>query len=157
MGAIIPSAQQHQDLLYKTINKESWLKNTLPMKSLAQRVAPRINRFFANTTKTSERRTVLNDQLKRSIAIAKTATPAVATSVLRTWCNAWITSRRAQAQIGKCKLGCPPPGGERARTLHQMPGPVRTDQLHDSPKNWHRPRFNPRRVSYLLPTTHQTR
>ena len=75
-------------------------------------MATRINRFFANATKTCEKRTILHDQLRRSIAIIKTATPTVASGYPKSWCNAWITSRRAQSQIGKCKFGCPASGGK---------------------------------------------
>ena len=83
-----------------------WLKTSLLTKNLAIIIGPRINRFFANANKSSEKRSILHDQLKKTINLTKTSTPAVATSVLRTWCNAWITARRTQSQIGRCKFGC---------------------------------------------------
>lgn len=89
-----------------------WLKMTSLTRNLAQVIAPRINRFFANSTKTQAKQSTLHDQLKIFIAIAKTATPAAATSILRTWRNAWITSRRAQTQVAKCEFGCSHPGGK---------------------------------------------
>ena len=66
------------------------------------------------------------DQLRKTIALTISTTPTVATSVLRTWCNAWITARRTQSQIGKCKfwLHLQRQYG-RTRTLHPVPVPVR--------------------------------
>ena len=76
-----------------------WLKTALLTNNLANAIGPRISRFFTNANKTSVSKAILHDQLKKNINITKTATPAVATSVLRTWCNAWITPRRTQSQI----------------------------------------------------------
>ena len=83
-----------------------WLRKTTLTNNLANTIGPRISRFFPNANKTPTSKTILHDQLKKTINIAKTATPAVATSVLRTWCNAWITARRTQSQIGRCRFGC---------------------------------------------------
>ena len=87
-----------------TISK--WLRKTTLTNNLANTIGPRISRFFPNANKTPASRSTLHDQLRKTINITKTATPAVATSVLRTWCNAWITARRTQSQIGRCRFGC---------------------------------------------------